>query len=78
MTGKTTTYESVEERQTELDVYLGIYNGNLPERRPGVEGIAPDQFVTKGAPEAPRPENVNQKEVKTGPEALTSAKPGVR
>ncbi|MBT8335468.1 MAG: IS481 family transposase [Gemmatimonadetes bacterium] len=50
--GRTTWYETVDEMQTDLDIYLETYNRARPHRGRGMEGKTPYQVFKAGIPKA--------------------------
>jgi transposase InsO family protein len=58
--GRTKWYESVEEMQTDLNVYLERYNTQRPHRGRGMKGRSPEQVFLAGIP---RPSSPPEQEV---------------
>ena len=50
--GRTKWYESVEEMQQDLDIYLASYNRKRPHRGRGMEGRTPYQVFKAGLKKA--------------------------
>lgn len=62
--GRTTWYETVEEMQKDLDVYLETYNQRRPHRGRGMEGRTPYDVFKAGIPESEPRKPSARKEVK--------------
>ena len=59
--GRTTWYETVEEMQKDLDVYLETYNQRRPHRGRGMEGRTPYDVFKAGIPRKRTPQALGQK-----------------
>ena len=62
--GRTTWYETVEEMQKDLDVYLETYNQRRPHRGRGMEGRTPCDVFKAGTPRKRTRKPSARKEVK--------------
>ena len=62
--GRMTWYETVEEMQKDLDVYLETYNRHRPHRGRGMEGRTPYEVFKAGIPRKRTRKPSAKKEVK--------------